>query len=160
MLRERYPKDKLFEEIAQRFPKMDPILAKIDTQLEDEKLFTLVKEDLSRRHPKTLKTGRNSTPVEVVMRMLIVKRLYQYSYAETERYISDSLVLRQFCRIYLNQVPDDTTMIRIANQIQPETLEKFNARIVEIAVKSKITLGEKAAHRWHSSRDEHPCTDR
>lgn len=143
MLRERYPKDKLFEEIAQRFPKMDPILAKIDTQLEDEKLFTLVKEDLSRRHPKTLKTGRNSTPVEVVMRMLIVKRLYQYSYAETERYISDSLVLRQFCRIYLNQVPDDTTMIRIANQIQPETLEKFNARIVEIAVKSKITLGKK-----------------
>lgn len=143
MLRERYPKDKLFEEIAQRFPKMDPILAKIDTQLEDEKLFTLVKEDLSRRHPKTLKTGRNSTPVEVVMRMLIVKRLYQYSYAETERYISDSLALRQFCRIYLNQVPDDTTMIRIANQIQPETLEKFNARIVEIAVKSKITLGKK-----------------
>ena len=143
MLRERYPKDKVFEEIAQHFPKMDSILAKIDTQLEDEKLFALVKEDLSKRHPKTLKTGRNSTPVEVVMRMLIVKRLYQYSYAETERYVSDSLVLRQFCRIYLNQVPDDTTMIRIANQIQPETLEKFNARIVEIAVKSKITLGKK-----------------
>lgn len=143
MLRERYPKDKVFEEIAQHFPKMDSILAKIDTQLEDEKLFALVKEDLSKRHPKTLKTGRNSTPVEVVMRMLIVKRLYQYSYAETERYVSDSLVLRQFCRIYLHNVPDDTTMIRLANQIQPETLEKFNARIVEIAVKSKITFGKK-----------------
>ena len=31
MLRERYPKDKIFEEILQHFPKMDPILAKIDT---------------------------------------------------------------------------------------------------------------------------------
>ena len=94
MLRERYPKDKVFEEILQHVPKMDPILAKIDTQLEDENLLEFIKEDLSKRYPKTLKTGRNSTPVEVVIRMLIVKRLYQYSYAETERYISDSLVLR------------------------------------------------------------------
>ena len=79
MLRERYPKDKVFEEIAQHVPKMDPILAKIDTQLEDENLLEFIKEDLSKRHPNTLKTGRNSTPVEVVIRMLVVKRLYQYS---------------------------------------------------------------------------------
>jgi IS5 family transposase len=143
MLCERYAKDKLFEEIAHHFPKMDPILAKIDAQMEDEELFELVKKDLSKRHPKTLKTGRNSTPVEVIMRMLVVKRLYKYSYAETERYVSDSLVLRQFCRVYLNPVPDDTTLIRAANQIQAETLKKFNARIVELAVKDKVTKGEK-----------------
>lgn len=143
MLRERYEKDKLFEEIAHHFPKMDRILAKVDAQMEDEKLFELVKEDLSKRHPKTLKTGRNSTPVEVILRMLIVKRLYQYSYAETERHVSDSLVLRQFCRVYFGPVPDDTTLIRAANQIQPETLEKFNARIVELAVESKVTQGKK-----------------
>lgn len=44
--------------------------------------------------------------------MLVVKRLYGYSYEETERQVSDSLSLRQFCRIYLNEVPDDTTLIR------------------------------------------------
>lgn len=143
MLRERYPVDKLFEEIAVHFPKMDPILAKIDAQLEDEQLYQLIKADLSKRRPKTLETGRNSTPVEVVLRMLVVKRLYQYSYAETERYVSDSLVLRQFCRIYLNRVPDDTTLIRLANLIQPETLEKFNARITELALKDKVTSGKK-----------------
>lgn len=143
MLRERYPNDKLFEEITRHFPKMDPILARIDAQLEDDKLFLLVREDLSKRHPKTMKTGRKSAPVEVVMRMLVVKRLYRYSYAETERYVSDSLVLRQFCRIYLNPVPDDTTLIRIANLVKPETLKKFNARIVELAVKSKVTQGKK-----------------
>jgi transposase, IS5 family len=143
MLRERYPVDKLFEEIATHFPKMDPILAKIDRHLEDEQLYQLIKADLAKRWPKTLETGRNSTPVEVVLRMLVVKRLYQYSYAETERYVSDSLVLRQFCRIYLNRVPDDTTIIRSANLIQPETLEKFNARITELAVKSKVTQGRK-----------------
>ena len=40
--------------------------------------------------------------------MLMVKQLYLYSYAETGRYVSDSLVLRQFCRVYLNREPDDT----------------------------------------------------
>jgi IS5 family transposase len=143
MLCERYPVDKLFEEIAQYFPKMDPILAKIDAHLEDEELYQLIRADLSKRRPKSLETGRNSTPVEVALRMLVVKRLYQYSYAETERYVSDSLVLRQFCRVYLNRVPDDTTLIRLANLIQPDTLEKFSARISLLAVKSKVTSGKK-----------------
>jgi IS5 family transposase len=143
MLRERYPVDKLFEEIAVHFPKMDPVLAKIDGYLEDEQLYQLVKADLAKRRPKSMETGRKSTPVEVALRMLVVKRLYQYSYAETERYVSDSLVLRQFCRVYLNPVPDDTTLIRIANLIQPETLAQFNARITALAVKSQVTKGKK-----------------
>ena len=143
MLREHYPIDKLFDEIAVHFPAMDPILAKIDGYLEDEELYQLIKGDLSKRRPKTMNTGRNSTPVEVTLRMLVVKRLYRYSYAETERYVSDSLVLRQFCRVYLNRVPDDTTLIRLANLIQAETLEKFNARITELALKSKVTKGKK-----------------
>jgi IS5 family transposase len=143
MLRERYPVDKLFDEIAVHFPAMDPILAKIDRYLDDEELYQLIKSDLSKRRPKTLETGRKSTPVEVALRMLVVKRLYGYSYAETERYVSDSLVLRRFCRVYLNRVPDDTTLIRLANLIQTETLKKFNARITELALKGKVTKGKK-----------------
>jgi len=77
MLRERYPVDKLFDEIAVHFPKMDPILDKIDAHLDDEQLYQLIQADLSKRRPKSLETGRNSTPVEVVLRMLVVKRLYQ-----------------------------------------------------------------------------------
>jgi len=143
MLRERYPVDKLFDEIAVHFPAMDPILAKIDRYLDDEELYQLIQSDLSKRRPKTLETGRKSTPVEVALRLLVVKRLYQYSYAETERYVSDSLVLRQFCRVYLNRVPDDSTLIRLANLIQTETLKKFNARITALALKSKVTKGKK-----------------
>ena len=84
MLREYYPLDKRFEEIAAYFPKMDSALVKIETYLEDEKLYRLIKKDLSKRWPKTKETGRNSTPVEVILRMLVVKRLYGYSYEETE----------------------------------------------------------------------------
>lgn len=143
MLREHYPVDKLFEEIAAHFPRMDQGLVKVDAYLEDEKLYRLIKNDLSKRWPKTKETGRHSTPVEVILRMLVVKRLYGYSYEETERQVSDSLSLRRFCRVYLNAVPDDTTLIRWANLIQPRTLAKFNQRIVQLAVERKVTSGRK-----------------
>jgi IS5 family transposase len=143
MLREHYATDKLFEEVLGYVPEMAPELAKIDSYLGDEKLYRLIRKDLSLRNPKTRQTGRNSTPVEVVLRMLVVKRLYGYSYAETEKRVSDSLRLRQFCRVYLNDVPDDTTLIRWANLIQPKTLEQFNQRIIQLAVERKVTKGRK-----------------
>ena len=143
MLREYYPIDKQFEEIAGYFPQMDPVLVKVASYLEDEKLYRLIKSDLAKRWPKTKETGRNSTPVEVILRMLVVKRLYGYSYEETERTVSDSLNLRRFCRVYLNAVPDDTTLIRWANLIKPKTLEKFNQRIMQLAVERKVTRGRK-----------------
>jgi IS5 family transposase len=143
MLVEHYPCDKRFEEIAKYFPKMDPELVKIDQYLEDEKLYRLIKADLSQRWPKTQETGRNSTPVEVVLRMLVVKRLYGYSYEETVARVRDSLNLRRFCRVYLEDVPVDTTLLRWANLIQPKTLEQFNQRIVQLAVEGKVTSGRK-----------------
>ena len=103
----------------------------------------MIRADLSKPYPKTKETGRNSTPVDVVLRMLVVKRLYGYSYEETERAVRDSLSLRAFCRVYLNDVPDDTTSIRWANLIQPKTLEKFNERIIQLAVERRVTNGRK-----------------
>jgi len=143
MLREQYEPDKLFEEVVGYMPEMAAELVKIDTYLEDEKLFRMIQNDLSKRHPQTCQTGRNSTPVEVILRMLVVKRLYSYSYEETEQRVSDSLRLRQFCRVYLQDVPDDTTLIRWANQIQSKTLEQFNQRIIQLAVERKVTKGRK-----------------
>lgn len=143
MLVEHYPTDKRFEELLGCMPELSPKLKKIDEYLEDEKLYRMIRADLSQRYPKTKETGRNSTPVDVVLRMLVVKRLYGYSYEETERTVRDSLSLRAFCRVYLNDVPDDTTLIRWAKVIQPKTLEKFNQRIIQLAVERKVTRGWK-----------------
>ena len=55
----------------------------------------------------------------------------------------DSLVLRLFCRVYFHEVPDDTTLIRWAELIQPETMKKFNQRLTELAVQLKVTRGRK-----------------
>src|SRR5215211_6462763 len=99
MLRERYEPMNVFELVPKLSLEMEPVLTKLDTLLEDDTIFQLVKADLARRHPRTLVDGRPSTPVEVILRMLLVKHLYGWSYAQAEQWVSDSLVLRQFCRV-------------------------------------------------------------
>jgi len=143
MLRDRYEIDKLFMDVVELTNQMDPVLARIDRVLDDAEMFQLVKGDLSGRYHHTLETGCPSTPVEVIMRMLALKHLYQWSYEQTEYHVRDSLVLRQFCRVYLNPVPDDTTLIRWANLARSETLHAFNTRLTELAVNLKVTRGRK-----------------
>src|SRR5260370_19470655 len=75
--------------------------------------------------------------------MLVVKHLYGWSYEQTEEWVKDSLVLRQFCRVYLEKVPDDTTLIRWANLIQPTTLQGLLDHIVGLAQQLKVTKGRK-----------------
>jgi IS5 family transposase len=70
-------------------------------------------------------------------------RLYGWSYAQAEFFINDSLVLRQFCRVYLEKVPDATTLIRWANTIGPETVQALNDRVVQLARGLKVTRGRK-----------------
>lgn len=144
MIRDRYPADQvrsfLIPEAMQR---TDPTLAVIDPLLDDDVFFEQVKADLSRRFPRSATRGRPSTPVEVILRMLLVRRLYDWSYEETERLVWDSISLRQFCRIGSGPVPDDTTMIRWAGLLRPETLEHLNARVVELACERGGTRGRK-----------------
>ena len=144
MLRDRFEPDTRFWQIIEQLAiEMEPELAQIDSILDDDQLFQMIKNDMAQRYPQTLETGRNSTPVEVNLRMLAVKRLYQFTYRRTEWHVGDSLVLRWFCRIYFNSVPDHTTLNRWALLIRPETLHAFNDRITAIATELKVTRGRK-----------------
>lgn len=143
MLRDKYEIDKFFIEIQGLTSEMEPELAQIDKILDDEAIYQMVKADLSQRYPQTQQTGRRSTPVEVILRMLVVKHLYKLSYEKTEKAVKDSLVLRRFCRVYFEDVPDDTTLIRWNNQIQPQTVKDLHERVVQIARELKVTKGRK-----------------
>lgn len=57
--------------------------------------------------------------------------------------MADSLVLRQFCRVYLERVPDDTTLVRWATLIQPQTLHALLDHVVALARQLKLTCGRK-----------------
>jgi transposase, IS5 family len=143
MLRERYTPMNLFDLVPTLSMALDPVLTQLDRLLDDDTLFQTVKADLGCRFPRTLRDGRPSTPVEVILRMLVVKHLYGWSYEATERWVSDSLVLRQFCRVYVASVPDDTTLLRWANLIQPATLHRLLDHVVVLARSLKVTRGRK-----------------
>lgn len=143
MIVDRYDPINLFELVPKLKLQFEPELAHLDELLDDDELFERVRADLSRRYPNSGRLGRHSTPVEVILRMLVVKRLYGWSYEQTERFVNDSIVLRQFCRLYLESAPDDTTLIRWANQIGPQTVASLNERAVELARSLKVTRGRK-----------------
>jgi transposase, IS5 family len=143
MIVDRHDPINLFEMVPKLKLELEPELARLDVLLDDDQLFELVKTDLLKRYPHSERLGRHSTPVEVILRMLVVKRLYNWSYQKTEHFVSDSIVLRQFCRLYLESAPDDTTLIRWANLIGPKTLERLNERAVELARSLKVTRARK-----------------
>jgi len=143
MLRDRYDPMNLFDHIPALGMETDAVLNQLDSLLDDDVLFQAVKHDLIRRFPRTASFGRPSTPVEVIVRMLIVKHLYDWSYEQAEQWVSDSLVLRQFCRVYAEKVPDDTTLLRWANLIQPATLQQLLDHVVELAHQHHVTRGRK-----------------
>ena len=143
MIVDRYDPVNLFELVPKLNLHFEPELAHLDRLLDDDELFNLVKADLLKRYPNSSRLGRHSTPVEVVLRMLVVKRLYNFSYEQTERFVNDSIVLRQFTRLYLERVPDDTTLIRWANAIGSQTVRTLNDRAVELAHCLKATRARK-----------------
>jgi IS5 family transposase len=143
MLIDRYDPLNLFERIPSLGMQMDPVLAQLDRLLDQDDMFQAVKADLAKRYPQTLTVGRHSTPVEVILRMLVIKHLYGWSFEETEHFVADSLVLRQTCRVYAEHVPDDTTLIRWAKLIQPATLQTLLDHVTAMARRLKVTNGRK-----------------
>lgn len=143
MLRDRSAPVDLFALVPALELRFEPELAELDRLLDDDRIFQQVKADLSRRRPHTTETGRPSTPVEVILRLLVVQHLYDWSYAQTEHFVGDSLVLRQFCRLGLDPVPHHTTLMRWSNLLQPETMHRLLDRVTELARSLKVTRGRK-----------------
>jgi IS5 family transposase len=143
MLVDRYQAEDVFARVPQMAQRIDPVLKELDQLLEDDALYRQVRADFGKRHRWTLVHGRHSTPVEVLLRLLIVKHLHQWSYQDTEEQVDQNLILRWFCRLYWAPVPDDTTLIRWANTLQPQTLHALNDRVVQLAVQAKVTKGRK-----------------
>src|SRR5437762_7387257 len=112
MLRDRYAPQDLFALVPKLQLALDPELAQLDRLLDDDELFQRVGADLVRRRPHTAARGRHSAPVEGLLRLLVVKRRYGWSYEEAERLVGDSPVLRRFRRRARAPGPGDTTLLR------------------------------------------------
>lgn len=143
MLIDRYPAEDVFARVPELAGQTDPVLVQLDRLLDDDLLFQRVRADLVRRHRLTAVHGRHSTPAEVILRLLVVKHLYAWSYQETEERVADSLVLRWFARMYFRRVPHATTLLRWAQTIQPGTLQLLNDRAAQLAAQARVTRARK-----------------
>lgn len=121
---------------------MDPLLAAIDRVLDDEKLVLIVWNDYVKRRPHCLTTGRRSTPVEALMRLQAVRRLYDWSYRQVRLQVKGSLALRQFTRVYGHTVPNHATMNDWERALKPSTVRLIHQRVVELAVEYGATEGK------------------
>jgi len=144
MVRRKHGQRSVFEVLLPDGDKLwDPALRRIDEVLEDEVLVNLVADALERRRPGSRRKGRPGTPAEVVLRMLVLKHLYDWSFDECERETRGSLVYRAFCRIDCERVPDAKTLIRLSHLLGADVLKKVLARLVDLARERKVVRGWK-----------------
>lgn len=121
----------------------EPWMRHADAALEDEALLILIQQELAKRCKKSKTRGRKATSAEVVLRMLLLKHVRNWSYETLSREVRANLVYREFTRVGGDKVPDDRTMGNLARQLGPEVIEKLHRRVVEIAQEHKIATGRK-----------------
>lgn len=144
MVRRAYAQRSVFEVLLPDGDKLwSTELRAIDEILDDDVLVDLVDAALRRRHPLSGRRGRLGTPATVVLRMLVLKHLRDWSFDDCEREVRGSLVYRAFCRIDCERVPDAKTLIRLAHLLGPETLKPVLERVVQLARQRGVTRGQR-----------------
>jgi IS5 family transposase len=121
----------------------EPWMRQADRILEDEQLIQAVQEALWKRRPKSRTRGRRGYPAEIVLRMLLLKHIRNWSFGELEREVRPNLVYREFTRIGSGKVPDAKALGRQAQALDPQVVEQIHRRVVALAVEHKVVQGRK-----------------
>jgi transposase, IS5 family len=115
----------------------------VDVVLQDDVIVSTVYQALVRRHPNSRSHGRPGFPAEVVLRLLILKHVRNWSYAVLEREARANLVYRDFTRVGAGKMPDAKTMGRWGVALGPATIKEIHDRVVQIAQARKVVQGRK-----------------
>src|SRR6202051_4407038 len=121
----------------------EPWMRLVDELLEDEQLLDTVYEAQGERHPQSRIRGRMQTPAEVVLRLLLLKHIRNWSYDVLEREVQTNLVYRAFTRIGDEKVPDAKTLARLGQVIGPEVIGELHGRLMELARERGVVQGRK-----------------
>ena len=117
-------------------------LQQIDKILdENPHLVELVYADLVRDIDPN--KGRTGLAAETVLRILILKQTYDFTYEDLEFYLGDSPTLRWFCRLDCTELPKKSPMQRDIKKLQPETLKAAACAVVRYAMEQGIENGRK-----------------
>ena len=114
-----------------------------DRLLDDEAIIAAVYEALGRRHPKSRSRGRLGAPADVVLRLLVLKHVRNWSYEVLEREVRANLVYRDFTRVGGGKMPDAKTIGRWGLAVGPETVKQVHERLVQMAQAEGIATGRR-----------------
>jgi IS5 family transposase len=144
MVRRRQRERSVWEVVLPDADKLWPAgLRRIDQLIDDEALIEVIAEALERRWPQSRRRGRPGTPAEVVLRMLVLKHLYRWSYAELEHEVRSNLVYRAFARISCDVTPHAKTILKIARALGPDVIAQLHQRVVALAIAAGVTKGRR-----------------
>jgi IS5 family transposase len=145
MIRIRHQQPTLWESLfAEEVAALwEPWMRVVDELLEDDALLEIVYDAQGKRHSQSRTRGRRQTPAEVVLRMLILKHVRNWSYETLEREVRANVVYRTFCRIGMETVPDAKTLVRLGQAVGPEAIAELHDRIVAVAQERQVIRGRK-----------------
>lgn len=121
----------------------EPWMVRADAMLDDEEIVAAVYEALVNRHPQSRRRGRPGAPAEVVLRLLVLKHIRNWSYAVLEREVRANLVYRSFTRIGGGKAPDGKTMGRWSVALGPQVIKQIHERLVQIARQDQVIAGRR-----------------
>jgi IS5 family transposase len=114
-----------------------------DEVLADETIVVIVYEALAKRHPNSRRRGRRGRPADVVLRLLTLKHIKNWSYEKLEREVRANLVYRDFTRVGGDKMPDAKTMGRWGVALGPQVVVQIHERMVVVAKEKGVVKGRK-----------------
>lgn len=101
---------------------------------EQPALARLVQQDLEAGCVKNPRTGRSGLNGEQTLRLLVVRQLTGWTYAELAFHLADSATYRTFCRVNaLRDAPSKSALAATLRRVRPTTLATLNDQLVTSA---------------------------
>jgi IS5 family transposase len=123
------------EVLPERLRRLPDDLAQIDGLLRDEALLAPIEahwdQEAGERGRSARGHGRPTIPMQTYVRLMLVKHRYGWGYETLMREVSDSLHLRRFCLIPLDEeVPDESTVRKLTRRLGPETVAELSRLVI------------------------------
>jgi IS5 family transposase len=117
-------------------------LAALDRVLSDRGLMGPILERFRREMLETsrrvLDEGRPTIAMESFVRLMVLKQRYRWGYRTLVAEVSDSIVLRRFCRISLcERVPDESTVRKLTRRLGSETVADLTRMLISKATRER-----------------------
>lgn len=101
---------------------------------EQPALSARVQQDLEAGCPRNARTGRPGLSGEQTLRLLIVRQVTGWTYAELAFHLADSMTYRAFCRVSaLTATPSKSALAATLRRVSPRTLAALNDQLVTSA---------------------------